>query len=83
MFDCNSQDFTKLDLPPSRPLTPTEQMDIMAAIENEQTKEYQDPTKRDMEVKAYDTTKIDISMMKFDVLVIKCDQSIQSSSQQI
>ncbi|RUS89800.1 hypothetical protein EGW08_002412, partial [Elysia chlorotica] len=43
------RDYSKTDLPPSRPLTPTEQMDIMAAIENEQTNEFQDPTKRDME----------------------------------
>lgn len=38
------------ELPPSRPLTPSEQMDIMYSIENEEKEQSAEPSKRDLEV---------------------------------
>lgn len=39
------------ELPPSRPLTPTEQMDIMRAIEEEEAQQSGEPNERDLEVR--------------------------------
>jgi len=38
------------DLPPSRPLTPNEQMDIMLSIEDDEKQRVGEPTVRDEEV---------------------------------
>jgi hypothetical protein len=39
------------DQPPSRPLTPTEQLTIMKEIENEEARASDTPTDRDLDVK--------------------------------
>ncbi|XP_012937339.1 dynein heavy chain 3, axonemal [Aplysia californica] len=58
------EEFVKAELPPSRPLTPTEQMDIMAAIENEQIKNVGEPAERDLERYYYYIRKgIAVSML--------------------
>ena len=43
------------ELPPSRPLTPSEQMDIMLAIEQEELEATGIPSERDEEVRGLDT----------------------------